>query len=314
MRTWLTCTLATLTLLGVGVGAGLGVGLRHNEISFGSTPTAPTVPRGSTTVGSAVPTSTLKPAAINDTSLGAVTTLDGNRHIFYQDSSGSLRHIVYDASARAWSNEADLVLTESLPRNNTPVTAINAEFNLKNQIHVFFIDMNDRVAATAYVSGGFVSASDNLMNGSLSAATGSRTLSISRMTLSQTYTADEALLFYEANNGGNFTSLRGYLNPGVDPPWIWYDVSEIIYGTFASWASIPDAVPNTLPQFGSPLGSDCILQPFGQQVTIAFFNPASISNNTGSLWLLEFSNWTALSKSACVLLHLMKPSRPKYWH
>ena len=281
-----------MTLLGIGLGAGLAVVLRRD-----STSAAPTIPYGSII------------AAINDTSLGAITTLDGNRHIFYQDFTGSLRHILYDESARAWNNQADLVPTSSLPRDNTPIAALDAEYDsIKNQIHVFFIDVNDRVAVTAYVPGGSASAPVILVIDSLSAASGSRTLSTSCMTLGPPGTTDEALLFYEASTGGNLTALRGYLIQGANPIWVWYDVTGTIYGTIANWNA------KVIRRFGAPLGSNCIAQSIGEQVALRFLDPTSISRNAVPLWFIEFSNWTDLGESAPALLYVTKLSRPKHWH
>ena len=280
-----------MALLAIGLGVGLGIGLRHDEASPPSGPTTstPTTP-ASLTISSPSTTSTptLKSGILNDTSLAAVTSPDGNRHVFFQDFKGSLRHTVFDQAANSWTNEPDNITTSSAPRLHTPLAAISIKFGGSGEIHVFFLNTDGFVTAALYVvDSGFIG-SPNPMNNTFLAAADTRTLSISSMSLSENGTVAEAILLYEAPSG-NITTLRGYFSPGdsTTNEWLWQNVSEAIYSSF-------DNVDTWL---SPPLGSDCFILRPSQMVYFGFFNPNAISNSTASpLYFIQFNNWTGSRK------------------
>ena len=275
-----------MAVVAIALGVGLGIGLKRDPASSPSDSTAssPLVsPLPTISSPSATSTPTLKHGILNDTSLAAVTSLDGNRHVIFQDFNGSLRHTVYDQAPSSWINEADFVSAGSIPRNNTPLAAININGGGSGEIHVFSINTAGIVTATLYFLDDDLVGSPNPMNSTFLAATSSRTLSISSMPSSENGTVAEAILLYEAPSG-NITTLRGYFSPGssTDVGWLWYNASEIIYSSF----------DNTGTWLSPPIGSTC-----SSIVYFAFFNPNAISNTTASpLYLMQFNNWTELRK------------------
>ena len=236
------------------------------------------------------PSSTLQHGILNDTSLAAVTSSDNNRHVFFQDFNGSLRHTVFDQSANSWTNEADFVSTNSPPRNHTPLAAISINSGGLGEIHVFFVNTSNVLTAALYMLDTGLVGSRNPMNDSFAVATKSRSLSMTPMPLSQTGTSAEAVMTYEAP-GGNITALRGYFSPGssTTTQWLWQNVSDAVYSSFNG----------TGTSLSAPIGSTASYTPGpGLSFYFTFFNSEALSDIKASpLYLVNFKNWTGLCKS-----------------
>ena len=259
-----------MALLCTALGAGLGVGLRNNEASSISTSTATTALTPTTTDAPSPP---LKRGILNDTSLATVTTFEGNRHVFFQDLNGSLRHTVFYQGANSWANEADYVNLASSARNHTPIAAIKlgAEILGFDRILIFYVSIENVLASTLYGVHAANILNGNLMNNSFPVVTGSRTLSVTQMALSQNETT-EAVLLYEAP-GADFTALHGYLSASEsNPQWLWQNVSEAVY------SQLDKSNVRLSPPFASGPSSS---EP-AQVVKILIFNSNALSDATTS--------------------------------
>ena len=278
--------------IAIALGVGLGVGLKQREVASvpSSTTISPSMVSVSpTSMPSATSAPTPKHGILNDSSITAVTTVEGNKHIFFQDINGSLRHTVFSQFAKSWADEADFLSTATTPQNHTPIAAIEFRFgNNTDEIHVFFINTKNLLAAVLYSPTSVIVGSPNPMNNSFPASAASRTLSISSMQLSQNGTYAEAILMYEAPSG-NITTLRGYFSTSgfTSTIWLWQNVSEAIY----------EPVNNAGSWFSPPLASSCNpgFDQSSQTVYIYFFNPNALSDKSACpLYCLQFVNWTGL--------------------
>ena len=68
---------------------------------------------------STIPTSQF---ILNDTSLAAVSDASGNRHLFFQDTTGLLRGMKYNSHSDQWSASLNMG-TNSSAKNYTPLAA-----------------------------------------------------------------------------------------------------------------------------------------------------------------------------------------------
>lgn len=144
---------AVLAVLIVAVGAGVGVSVSHRHAASkasvsggdnGASP-SPTTSGSSVSGTSAAPASAVSTAGssssgpqgsapgapgtkfahhgiMEDTSIAAVTTLDGTRHVIFQDIGGSLRQMVYSASSKSWATGTNAIITGGA-RDHTPIAA-----------------------------------------------------------------------------------------------------------------------------------------------------------------------------------------------
>ena len=289
----LTSVAAGLIILIVALGAGLGVGLRHNNDSS----TAPPTSSASSTVTGSSPSATTTPAKdgiLNDTSLTALVTPEGDRHVFFQSNNGSFRHIAYNPLASGWPSGADFINATPPPRNNTPLAAIVVGSE-PYAIHIFYIDTNNYLSAYFYNLNGEDTSDVNLspMNQSFLTAADTRSLSVSSL-VTNSSTTSEAVLEYQASNG-NVTTLAGIYTPiSIASQWLWYDISEIVSETLTgtdAWLSSPIASYSShenIPEVGL----------LNQAVYLTYFNPNALYNTTASpLWWTTLINWTDLSES-----------------
>lgn len=217
---------------------------------------------------------------LDDTSLAAVVTREGNKHVFFQDRNQSLRQAVYSHAAGKWLDGAGYVYTKALPRNHTPIAAVTLEpLHLSDNymgpktIYIFFIDTNGLLAGTTYIQGqGFT---DNhlpsVLNDSFQTASGSRTLSLA---WSQNTRAPSLSLLYEAPTG-NITVLRSLSRDASD----WHNISESVYAPLLEsslWLRPPVALRTT----------DYISS---KVLDICFINPTTAMGSS-----ISFVNWFGL--------------------
>ena len=278
----------SFVLIAIALGAGLGVGLSHRDVT--------SVPAATAASPVSTPLPILKNGILNDTSLAAVTTAEGNRHIFFQDINGSLRHNAFDQSSNKWLNGTDYVESDSPPRNLTPIAAF-AITNFLILIH--FVGTNDLLCATSYQVGRGSSQghAPSLMNDSFPVAPGSRTISLAQMTSNElngtrSIESTQVILMYEASNGNLTTLLSTHANNFVDDtlPLTWQNISEIAYSWVSSaWLSPPLGLTGVAQEFGG-------IEP--QAVFISFFNGAAITNSSAPAgYWLSVSNWTTTGTS-----------------
>jgi len=131
---WMLAGVILLVIIFMALGIGLGVGLHarsvaRNAQSAGSPISAgPSIPSSSSVPASAstpivVPAPSADPAhtLLNDTSTAAVTTSNGNRHVFFQESTGTIRESIYSSSSAKWLTDISYVVASDA-RNHTPMS------------------------------------------------------------------------------------------------------------------------------------------------------------------------------------------------
>ena len=60
---------------------------------------------------------------LNDTSIAAMSMSDGDRHIFFQDSTGTIRQAIYTVTTNQWASPLSLVVATDA-KNNTPLAPV----------------------------------------------------------------------------------------------------------------------------------------------------------------------------------------------
>ncbi|KAM0799383.1 hypothetical protein BDR22DRAFT_910741 [Usnea florida] len=203
--------IASVITVAIAVGVGVGVGtLRHREYgSHGLSTTtnpptpSPTAPQNHTTE----PISTTQ-YILNDTSLAAIVLSDGDRHVFFQDSNGSIRHAIRSASENQWTISISLNLS-SRPKNHTPLAA-NGYSSGFDSIGLLYVSEN-HVLVSAQPIEGFWSQDSSL--GNRSTAVDTRSLSFWFLPGIEAYgntsNVNKALLLYE-NSTGQVSALLNY--------------------------------------------------------------------------------------------------------
>ena len=295
--------------LTVALGVGLGIGLRHEEAA--STVASTTIlitSAASNPASSPTSTSTSSPSSvpalphsiINDTSLAAVTALNGDKHIFFQAANGSLRPTVFGQAASSWATEADFITTGSLPRNNTPIVAIDISSEGSDEIHLFYASTDDVITAIVYIVSQPSSFFGSLtpMNNSFPIAKGSRTLTISSMP-PRNGTLAEALLLYKSPVN-EVTILHGYFFPinttgdkTLAIQWVWQNISDAVSASLD--APDPYLINPSNIRLSPPL-SACSSPP---QMSLMFFNPNALTNASAPpLYYIQFTKWVDLRKSS----------------
>lgn len=291
--------IANVIILALALGIGLGVGLKRADTS----------PSVSATTNTSTPTDTpTRNGILNDTCLTAVMTSEGNRHVVFQDNNGTLRHKVFvlngQGNAGSWSNAENYLVTDPMPRNNTPIAGLWPL--IQDQVHIFFVDEYDRLAGVNFNTGPNTpnlvsSASANLMNGSLAVASGSRMLTMSQFPGLDNETIAQAILYYEAaDRPNNITVLQGFLtnSTGVSS-WTWHNISEIMDTPLresGTWLSSPlGSLSVHIPNYSTT--NLTVNGTLNYTMRINFFNPDAISNASASpSWYIQYNNWTGLCK------------------
>ena len=277
-----------LVIVAIGLGGGLGLGL-HNPQASNSSASA-------STVSPSQPP--LVNGALKDTSLASTSTADGNRHVFFQDINGTLRHAQFSAATNGWLPSIDFLLTEQQPRNHTPISAIQALplDDRDAEINIYFVDVNDTLSAVQYSISpvGLLGAAD-LLNETIPVSSSARSLSVSRLLSNGSNIEDEYLLFYENPNNGVSVMHGQYINAlkaegggqkAYAYVWAWNNVSELFY------LEDPDELDGSRlsAPFSVIFSDDGSL--FGN-----FYNSESINNHSSATcydW--HISNFSALSQ------------------
>ncbi|MCJ1479151.1 hypothetical protein MMC13_007835 [Lambiella insularis] len=138
---------ALVAILAIALGVGLGVGLsRRSSSATTSIAPSPTASAGPQAINGTEPG-----AALRDTSLAVTTTSDGNRHVFFQDSSNTIRQAIYEMSSGQWSASTTYVVaTDAKPYS--PLSAFEVPSYLAGQeeIHLLYITSNNSVNARIF--------------------------------------------------------------------------------------------------------------------------------------------------------------------
>ena len=203
---WRKYRVIGLILLGIiaattGIGVGVGLHLHRDTDTLNAST--------SSTDGNS---NRAKSGALIDTSLAAIKSATGNRHVFFQDVNGSLCHIAFSASQNTWLPSIDLVPTPTPPRKYTPIAVADIQTGSDNDVGVclFYFDTSNSIVVAPY--GSALTSEAELIfigNSSVPVATDSRSLNIYQLPSNRppnSIIRSEALLFYE-NPTGNMTTL-----------------------------------------------------------------------------------------------------------
>ena len=298
---WLLIILTIV--LAICLGVGLGVGLTKNANdgqATGGTPTSPPGPTQSSidsnngTSGGLTPT---QHGVLNDTSLAACVSFDENKHVFFQDLNGSIRHAI-SSSPNSWPSAVEFLPISPQPRNNTPldVYLINTPNQSKPSMSVFYLSEGNSLQAMIYTPGS-PPVLGNLNMSEFGIPPAGRILSVSRVITNNTGFDNNALLFYE-NSSSNITGHYGSFVPdngGISLPgtWTWSTLfpalTNPIITTSNGWLGPPIAV-GTWSHVGQPSNGAPI-------TSVASFNPAALYNGSMAFdTTFAFQNFTGPGK------------------
>ena len=284
--------LAIIIVIALGVGLGVEIPAHQSASNSSSSRAQPTH------------------GALNDTSLAATADLNGNRHLFFQDINGTIRHAIFSHSLDAWSDTIEFIPAERQPKLYTPIAvAWLAVLPPAPYIAIFYVDINNNLAATEYsvAAERYVSPSV-LLNNSFAVSPDSQSLSISRLHWTENATDQssqnnqtqvwqewqEYLLAYSSPSD-NVTFLYGInrvtnVTGNVVSTWEWQNVSQPFYA---------QSNPNgwlSEPFFTSLLSNGTF---FGH-----FFNPQFKSDsNTYPFLTLNINNLSSTGKKLEYLQH-----------
>ena len=99
------------TVLIIAEAVGIGVAIVHLASSY--SPPATTSSRNLTSAAQYI---------LDDTSLAALIIPNGDRHLFFQDNNGSIRHAIRTGSDKQWTISPYLNLSAN-PKTHTPLAA-----------------------------------------------------------------------------------------------------------------------------------------------------------------------------------------------
>ena len=305
--------------LAIAIGVGVGVPIsRRNQSTVSSmspsttasSPSIATTSSPSTATSTAGPTATperLTNGALNDTSLASVLTSDGNRHLFFQDINGTLRHALYSAATNGWHTNVDFLSTSPAPRHGTPIAVLEArsipdlEVSSGATINVYYVSTENTLAGFQYTdTEGLPLAPDQVLNLTSPVAPTAKSLTIARFlswnitnsvpTIGTTTEVDEAFLAYE-NPWGNVSILRG-VDHLVDDHndifegWHWENVSESFFPR------------NSTLAYGGWLSAPFTFYADQYNLIGYYFNPTSASSQSTPVMLASLlSNFSLIGKS-----------------
>ncbi|KAM0796491.1 hypothetical protein BDR22DRAFT_976090 [Usnea florida] len=262
---WLWVIIALVVTAAVAVGVAVGI-WRHREHSHHSLPVSqnhstPLSQNHSTPVSQNHSTIPSGQFILNDTSLAATYDANGNRYLFFQDSTGHIQAAV--RTDGDWSTRMKLGINSNA-KDYTPLaaTSTNAsnEFN-EPLITVYYVSEGHVLNSSTYTAGYWkpdIQPGD-LSSGNFSTAVNTRSLSVANtgsfFNSSLEDLADLALLYYE-NPTGNVSALCQ----------VSYDVNK------GSRKSLPDVFRNAPSSESKTLDESLILNnstlsaPFTSQV------------------------------------------------
>ena len=241
-----------IAVIAISIGIGIKFGLQRSSLE---------VPSSTSPV--------LKHGALNDTSFAAASASNGDRHVFFQDINGTLRHATYIDSFSTWLESVDYIPTVRQPRNRTPLSAIEVmQSPDPDYFNLYYIDTNDTLAAIEYAPNGYpLTTPPHMLNDTFSASTSARSLSVSRLystgapsynfnaSYNNTVILDELLLFYQSYNdnvtvlrGTNFVFMSSSISTSTNSTWVWQNVTELFFAQTAGdcWVSSPFSVSNVV--------------------------------------------------------------------
>ncbi|CAF9916808.1 MAG: hypothetical protein ALECFALPRED_010873 [Alectoria fallacina] len=244
---------------------GVGVGIWHTRRNRSSTISPPVaIPSVSNSPTPRAPTNiSTAPTILNDTSLAAVILANGDRHLYFQDNTGTIRYAVRTASTSQWDTKPYLNISSSA-KNNTPlaVTAIKPQGT--EVIQLFYVSQSHHLNCSSVYSGQFNWINDDSLS-NYSTASNTRSLSVTSIpqglnsTAPVNGTADIALLFYVNTNGNVSALLNIARNDSISvdedetvSSWRteWIDISNLQSNMSNPYESSP-VVPGSVPPFTS---------------------------------------------------------------
>ena len=227
--------------------------------------------------------STFTRGAVNDTSLAAVTTPDGNRHVFLQAINGTLRHAVFSSVENLWLSNVDYLIPlepVSPPRLGTPISATYPAGQNPSYILIYYVNIKNSLSAINYSILSVGIQYGDAFNGSVAITPGSRCLTAAAVEGRANDGLPIAFLFFQAPSG-NITFLYGRF---MREEWEWQTMSEVL----------DTALREALDDEKTSLGCPCTSSKSSPAIVQAtFFNPEFLANASAPLAIsMDFLNAT----------------------
>ena len=149
---------------------------------------------------------------LDDSSFAAITTADGTRLVFFQDSTYQLREASYPASTCSWLTSVSSIIPNTADaRPKTPLSASihNTTKDNSFQLTVLCITTDDCLVSTSSTNGTWSNTTAFYNVSQFIASSTSRSLSLTPIPSNDG--SDELMLLFE-NLTGNVTCLRGSYN------------------------------------------------------------------------------------------------------
>lgn len=204
--------------------AAIGVG-----VYFGRRAKAPTSSVQPTSQPSNAPFA--KHGVLNDSSLAALSLVNGDRRLFYQDYTGQINQAAYSSSSREWPSTFTSVVASDA-KNYTPLAAVNLVDQAKVQtqgIYLFYVSTNGSLAAVMDQDGAWTGPGPDheFFDGRISqfvAGTDSRSLSVTEI---PDQNSTRMLLIYE-NSDGFVSMIEGtaFRRASRFLDWEWQDLTS----------------------------------------------------------------------------------------
>ncbi|MCJ1451780.1 hypothetical protein MMC28_002120 [Mycoblastus sanguinarius] len=157
---WSWIVIAFVVAAAIALGTGLGIWHNREHSSHHVSTTSPSAPPNPNTTTLNTTNPSIAPAQyiLNDTSLEAAILPNGDRHLFFQDSTGLIRRAIRSASTNSWNTGLHLSISSNA-KNYTPlaVTVAAGEGlgygDNSQRIQLFYVSENDRLNSKYFVDG-----------------------------------------------------------------------------------------------------------------------------------------------------------------
>ncbi|MCJ1326025.1 hypothetical protein MMC10_002688 [Thelotrema lepadinum] len=285
-----------LALLALALGIGLGLGLRKSHSVSETSPPNPVLAHG----------------VCNDSSLAALTTSDGTRHVFFQDANGTLRQAQLSTTTGAWTTSLNFVIPNTTDaRNNTPITAMILEEStaITTPILLLYITQNNNVAATMFNyqdSQSWENASTFFNVSQYATRPESRSLFIAQ--IPDTNSSSKLSLWFE-NSDGRVTGLLGshvQILPNFTPTiletfWAWADALSSIEAAQSPTPITAISAPfSILPYMYYPVSDNSSTPELHQVLNALFFVPNAAPEASVLYAISNNGNWSTQTSGSLV--------------
>ena len=225
----------------------------------------------------------------NNSSLAAVTTADGIRHVFFQDVNGALRQMQLSTTTQTWATSMNFVIPNTTDaKQNTPMSAIVLEQNsdVTTPILLLYVSQDYHLAATLFNyqdSQNWENATTFFNLSQYVAALSSKSLEV--VQVPGTNSSSKLSLWYEDSSGraigllGTHASILPTFNLTINEPfWPWNDSTATLEAN-ASITTTTIGAPFAISPSVYYLNSSIPSFPFGELVATFHIPNATLGMN-----------------------------------